>query len=132
MGKQKLHKITYNSMKNRGSTLILTNLVGVHPRNIHTKFEASPCSDLRVEVKNQKSSRRWWHRVIARVTLTRWVWLKNHSLVSPIWRYCGLLIVQITGMKLNALNYLQKWLTNEYSSFLYETWDRMTQVELVI
>ena len=25
----KLHKITHDSMKNRGSTLILTNLVGV-------------------------------------------------------------------------------------------------------
>ena len=31
-------------MKNRGSTPILTNLVGVHPRNIHIKFEANPCS----------------------------------------------------------------------------------------
>ena len=34
-------------MKNKGSTLILTNLVGVHPRNIHKKFEANPCSGLR-------------------------------------------------------------------------------------
>ena len=34
-------------MKNRGSTPILTNAVGVHPRNIHTKFEANPCSGLR-------------------------------------------------------------------------------------
>ena len=32
-------------MKNRGSTPILTNLVGVHPRNIHTKFEANPCKE---------------------------------------------------------------------------------------
>ena len=39
-------------MKNRGSTLILTNLVGVHLRNIHTKFEANPCSGLRGEVEN--------------------------------------------------------------------------------
>ena len=38
-------------MKNRGSTPILTNLVGVHPRNIHTKFEANLCSGLR-EVEN--------------------------------------------------------------------------------
>ena len=38
-------------MKNRGSTLILTNLVGVHPRNIHTKFEANPCSGSREEIK---------------------------------------------------------------------------------
>ena len=38
-------------MKNRGSTPILTNLVGDYPRNIHTKFEANPCSGLR-EVEN--------------------------------------------------------------------------------
>ena len=38
-------------MKNRGSTPILTNLVGVYLRNIHTKFEANPCSSLR-EVEN--------------------------------------------------------------------------------
>ena len=38
-------------MKNRGSTPILTNLVGVHPRNIYTKFEANPCSGLRGEVE---------------------------------------------------------------------------------
>ena len=44
-------------MKNRGSTPILTNAVGVHPRNIHTKFEANPCSGLR-EVEKLKSSRR--------------------------------------------------------------------------
>ena len=45
-------------MKNRGSTPILTNLVGVNPRNIHTKFEANPCSGLRGEVEKLKSSRR--------------------------------------------------------------------------
>ena len=45
-------------MKNRGSTPILTNLVGVHPRNIHTKFEANPCSGLGEEVEKVKSSRR--------------------------------------------------------------------------
>ena len=39
-------------MKNRGSTPILTNLVGDHPRNIHTKFEANPRSGLRGEVEN--------------------------------------------------------------------------------
>ena len=38
-------------MKNRGSTPILTNLVGVL-RNIHTKFEAHPCSGSIEEVKN--------------------------------------------------------------------------------
>ena len=37
-------------MKNRGSTPILTNLVGVHPGNIHTKFEANLCSSSREEV----------------------------------------------------------------------------------
>ena len=45
-------------MKNRRSTPILTNLVGVHLRNIHTKFEANPCSGLRGEVEKLKSSRR--------------------------------------------------------------------------
>ena len=38
-------------MKNMGSTPILTNLVGVHPRNIHTKFEANPCSGSREETR---------------------------------------------------------------------------------
>ena len=38
-------------MKNRGSTPILRNLIGDHPRNIHTKFEANPCSGFR-EVEN--------------------------------------------------------------------------------
>ena len=41
-------------MKNRGSTPILTNLVGVHPKNIHPKFEANPCSGLREEVEKLK------------------------------------------------------------------------------
>ena len=41
-------------MKNRGSTPILTNLVGVHPSNIHTKFEANPCSTLREVEKLKK------------------------------------------------------------------------------
>ena len=41
-------------MKNRGSILILTNLVGVHPRNIHKKIEANPCSGLREEVEKLK------------------------------------------------------------------------------
>ena len=42
-------------MKNRGSTPILTNLVGVDLRNIHTKFEANPCSSSREEVINEIS-----------------------------------------------------------------------------
>ena len=67
-------------MKNRGSTSILTNLVGVHPRNIHTKFEANPCSSLREEVKKTKKVHADdnddddndddGHSLIARVTLT--------------------------------------------------------------
>ena len=40
-------------MKNRGSTPILTNLVGVQLRNIHTKFEANPCGGSREEVNNE-------------------------------------------------------------------------------
>ena len=43
-------------MKNSGSTPILTNLVGVHPRTIHTKFEANPCSGLREEVEKLNKS----------------------------------------------------------------------------
>ena len=39
-------------MKNTGGTPILTNLVGVHQMNIHTKFEANTCSGSRKEVKN--------------------------------------------------------------------------------
>ena len=39
-------------MRNRGSTPILTNLVGDHPRDIHTKFEANPCRGLRGKVEN--------------------------------------------------------------------------------
>ena len=47
-------------MKNRGSIPILTNIVGVQPRNIQTKFEANPCSDLREveKVKNSRQQRR--------------------------------------------------------------------------
>ena len=40
-------------MKNRGSTPIFKNLVGVHLRNIHKKFEANPCSGSREEVNNE-------------------------------------------------------------------------------
>ena len=43
-------------MKNRDSTPILTNLVGVHPRNImiHTKLKANLCSGSREEVEKPK------------------------------------------------------------------------------
>ena len=53
---QILHKITHNSTKNRDITPISTNLVGVHPRNIRTKFEVNPYIGLREEVKKVKSS----------------------------------------------------------------------------
>ena len=42
-----MHKITNNSIKNRGSNLILNNVVGVHQRDIHTKFATNPCIGLR-------------------------------------------------------------------------------------
>ena len=62
-------------MKNRGSTPIFKNLVGVHPRNIHTKFEANPCSGFHRSQKTKKvhddDNDDDGHRVIARVTLTR-------------------------------------------------------------
>ena len=67
-------------MKNRSSTTILTNLVEVHPRNIHTKFEANPCSGLREEVhaddndnddnNDDDDDDDDGHSLIARVTLT--------------------------------------------------------------
>ena len=41
-------------MKNTGSTPILTNLVEIHPRNTHTKFEANPCSGSREDVEKSK------------------------------------------------------------------------------
>ena len=60
-------------MKNKCSTPIFTILVGVYQRNIHTKFEANPCSGLR-EVEKLKihadNDNDDGHRVIARVTLT--------------------------------------------------------------
>ena len=49
---EKLHKFTNDSIKNRGSTLTLTNLVGVNLRKIPTKFKANLCSGLREEVEN--------------------------------------------------------------------------------
>ena len=63
-------------MKNRGSTPIVPYLVGVHPRNIHTKYEANPCSGLREVEKTKKvhanndDNNNDGHRVIARFTLT--------------------------------------------------------------
>ena len=60
-------------MKNKGSSPILTNLVVVHPRNIHPKFEANSCSGSREEVEKTKkvhADADNGHRVISRVTLT--------------------------------------------------------------
>ena len=66
-------------MRNMGSTSILTNFVGIHQRNTHTKFEANQCSGLREEVEKVKKvhaddnndDNNDGHSVIARVTLTR-------------------------------------------------------------
>ena len=65
-------------MKNRGSNPILTNLVGVHPRNIHTNLKQIRAA---VRKKNSIKTKKVYaaadnnnddgHRVIARVTLTR-------------------------------------------------------------
>ena len=38
------------------SHLILTNLVGIHPNNIYTKFDANQSSGLRTEVEKVKMS----------------------------------------------------------------------------
>ena len=82
---QKLHKITNNCMKNRGSTTILTNL-GVHPSNIHTKLEANPCCSSREEVKkvhadnNNNNNNDDGQRVIARCQTTDTGWsIESHS-----------------------------------------------------
>ena len=66
-------------MKNRGSTPILTNLVEVHPRNIHRKCEANPCSGLR-EVEKLKSSRRQ-----RRTQPDRWSHTHSLSVTKKVW-----------------------------------------------
>ena len=45
-----LGTLIYPKLRN-GDKSPFKNLVGDHPRNIHTKFEANPCSGLR-EVEN--------------------------------------------------------------------------------
>ena len=75
-GHKKFHKIVHNSMKNKGSTPILINLVRIYPRNIRTKFETYPCSGSREEVKKTNkvhtaADNDDRHRVMPRVTLTR-------------------------------------------------------------
>ena len=62
-------------MKNWGSIPILTNLIGVHPRNVHTKFEANPCSAFKRRSRKTKKVHDDdddddGHSLIARVTLT--------------------------------------------------------------
>ena len=51
---QKLHKITNNSMKYKGSALIFTNLVRIYPRHIHTKFKENLWRGLREFVEKVK------------------------------------------------------------------------------
>ena len=75
---QKLHKITHNSMTNKGSTPIFTNLVRVHPRNIHKKFEANPCSGLREVEKLNKFT------PTTTTTTDTWWSLESHSLVEAV------------------------------------------------
>ena len=48
---EELHKNYPKFQENWGTNPILTNLVGVHPRNIHTQSEANLSIGLR-EVKN--------------------------------------------------------------------------------
>ena len=61
-------------MKNKGSTPILTNPVGVHPRNIHREFEANLCSGSIAAVREKKSKMGyyiydiWFYIVILHVT----------------------------------------------------------------
>ena len=63
-------------MKNRGSTPIVTNLIWVHQRNIHTKFEAYPSSGSREVEKPHADD---GHRMIASHTHSLSV-TKNHVL----------------------------------------------------
>ena len=65
---QKLHKIIILPSKSRGSIPILTNLVGLQPKNIHTKFDANLCGGLRevetvLDCYNNNNNDK--HRVIA-------------------------------------------------------------------
>ena len=52
---QKFHKITHNSIKNRGCSTTITNLERVHAKNTHIKVEANPCSGSREEVEEPKN-----------------------------------------------------------------------------
>ena len=44
---KKMHKITNNSIKNRGSNLILNKSGRVHQRNVYTRFATNLCIGLR-------------------------------------------------------------------------------------
>ena len=71
-----LHKFTHNFINNTGSTLVLTNLEGVFPRDTHTKFEANPCSGL-IKVKELK-------KFTTTITMTTKTGrsLQSHSLIE--------------------------------------------------
>ena len=55
-------------MKNSGGTQILTNLVAVHPRNIHTKHEANLCRGLGEVDKVNKSCQKGQHSPAVYIT----------------------------------------------------------------
>ena len=76
----KLHKITHNFLKNRGSTPILTNLVGVHPRNNYNIWHKSVqlFGEDEKEVKKVCAN----DEDDARDTLTHLLWLKCLSDLS--------------------------------------------------
>ena len=63
-----------NSMKNKVGTPILTILIGIHPRNIYTKFEVNPCSRLRKAEKVKQcmmmTSYKGWS--LNRGTVSKW------------------------------------------------------------
>ena len=69
-------------MKNMVTTLIVTNLVGVHPRNIHPKFEANPCRRSRKTKKVHAATADNGHRVIARVT--HWLSVTKNTTLGVI------------------------------------------------
>ena len=75
----KMHKITHNSMKNRGSTPTF-NKLGMGPLKEHPQKTWSKSVHW-FKRRNRKSKKAHadannGHRAIARVTLTHWVWLK--------------------------------------------------------
>ena len=75
---QKLHKITHNSMKNKGSTPILTNIHTKHPHKIWSKSVQQ--FERRIRKKNKKSSTK---TTTTTTTTTDTGWsLKSHSLIE--------------------------------------------------